>query len=1169
MVVGLGGAVPAREDSRVDEYGGRDRRVEVALLGALQVSCDGAAVHVPGTRLRGLLALLALSAGRPVDAATLVDALWPEVRPADPANALQSLVSRLRRVLGSADAVAQVAGGYRLAVADDDIDAARFERLAGEGRVRLRAGDPEAARALLARAVAFWRGPMAAEVAVVAPAAAVRLAHAGIEAAADLAEADLLLGRYAEVAARLPALLAEHRVHERLGGLLMDALAGQGRQADALAVYERIRRDLAEELGADPGAALRERHLRMLHDGSRPAGTAPAAAGTAGPVPGDTAAEGGGTRPADPGRSGDGPPQGATALPPGNLPAPLTSFVGRADDLARIDALLGAARLVTVVGPGGAGKTRLALEAARRLCGRYRDGAWLVDLASVTEPAEVAAAIVSALGLRGTALFERSGPARADGRGLLALLVERLAPGETLLVVDNCEHLVEAAARVTATLLVRCPRLRVLATSREPLAVDGEALVPLAPLALPAADAGADTAARAPAVRLFGERAAAVQPGFVVDAVTVRDVVEVVRRLDGLPLALELAAARLRTLPLAELAAGLSDRFRLLTGGSRTALPRHRTLRAVIAWSWDLLSTDERTVAECVSVLPAGVTPRSAAAVCASTGIDVERVPELLGALVDRSLLQLAGAGPRYRMLETLREYGIERLVEHGALTAVRDRAARHVAALVAETDPLLRTANQLPALRLLRAEYDNALAALRHLCDSGDGPAALRLAVDLCWYWQMLGRHSETVFWLREALAAPGEPDPVTLDCARAAQLLNTRLVDPAARAEPPGEQREQLRELAARLAIHAELPGPVGLLASVALYFAGDPDAARTRIDRVVAGSDGWLAALARLFRARVAENNGDVAQVRRDADEALAGFRAVGDRWGQAATLPLRALIRQYDGDLDGALADLGAARALSREFGSPDVNDEIFLDLRRCDLHQRRGEPEEAAAALAAARARAERSAPEIAAIIDALEAGLLTRQGELDRAERLLHRAEQRMAPDDSHPLLGGDHGAAIHGTLKAALAVARGELAAAEAALARAYPAAVASRDMPILSLVAVGAALLAAGRCQYRDTAMLLGAAARLRGAEDPTDLQVAELTRGSRAALGDAAFADAYAAGWSLDAETALARVDPARRPGAALTAASAAGGPAAPGPGHTGGPESAGTPTGARSS
>ncbi|WP_213456888.1 BTAD domain-containing putative transcriptional regulator [Rhizomonospora bruguierae] len=1083
----------------MDERGGPEQGIEVALLGPLRVSRGGVTAPLPGSRLRGLLARLAVVADRPVEAATLVDAVWPEKRPAAPANALQSLVSRLRRALGSAAAVEQVAGGYRLAVPVHSVDATRFEGLAERGRARLRAGDPGTASTVLAEAMALWRGPVAAELAAVAPAAAVRLAHARIGAAADLAEADLLLGRHAEVAGRLPALLAEEPLDERLAGLHMDALAGSGRQAEALAVYERIRRDLADGLGADPGSGLRERHLRLLRAGSEPAG---ARAGSA-----------------------------STPPPAGNLPAALTSFVGRDEDLARVEALLAAGRLVTVLGPGGAGKTRLAVEAAARLAGRFPDGTWLVDLAPVTEPNEVAAAIVSTLGVRGAGLFEqRPGRPVPGGRAALDVLLERLAHQETLLVLDNCEHLVAAAAEVATALLVRCPRLWVLATSREPLAVDGEALVPLASLDLPPPGADPAGAARSPAVRLFVERAAAVRPGFAVAPATVGDVVQVVRRLDGLPLALELAAARLRTLPLADLAAGLSDRFRLLAGGSRTALPRHRTLRAVIAWSWDLLGADERIVVERVCVLPAGVTPGSAAAVCAGTGIGAQRVPDLLAALVDRSLLHLAGEGPRYRMLETLREYGVERLAERGELTAVRELAARHVAGLVAAADPLLRSADQLPALSLLRAEYDNALAALRHHCDSGDGAAAVRLALDLSWYWFLLGQHTEAVYWLGEALATPGRPDPVTVDSARVMHRWNMLGAEPGGRVEGSDERRG-MRDLVARLAALAPLPGVPGVLACALLYFSGQVTDAVRQMAIVAGGADPWLSALALLFRCRLAENEGDMARLRRDADRTLAGFRATGDRWGQTSILPLRAVVRQYDGDLDGALADLRTARALSREFGALDLADEIFLELRWADLHTRRGEPAEAEAALAAARARAGRAAsPELIAMVDAVEAAIMIRRGLLDRAERLLYAVERRL-DDNRTATFSGDHGRAIIGGVQAMLATARGDLATARSLLGGAYAAAVGARDMPLLALVATAAAELAAAEGRYRQAVLLLGAAARVRGAEDRTDPQVAGLIRRARAVLGPAGFADAHAAGWSLDPQAAVRRIDPAR--------------------------------------
>ncbi|MFG3050688.1 BTAD domain-containing putative transcriptional regulator [Kitasatospora sp. NPDC048239] len=1077
-------------------------RLRLTLLGAFQAARGDAALSVPGARLQALAVRLALAGGRPVAQGVLVDAIWADAPPAGPAHALQTLVSRLRRALGSARAVAQVAGGYRLDVDAADVDALRFERLAAVGRDRLRAGDPRAAAAVLGEAVALWGDPPGAEpaaVAAVAPAAATRLAHASVEAVADLADAELALGRADAAAARLTALLTEQPVHERAAALLIDALAAQGRQAEALALYGRVREALADALGTEPGAALRERHLRLLR--AEP------------PAPAADAA-----RP--------GPPADAARTGPGNLPAPLTGLIGRDEDLARIATRLAAGRLVTVLGPGGAGKTRLAVEAARRHRHEYRDGAWMIDLAPVTEPAKVGSALLAGTGPGGGAVFDAR--TRAEG-GELDVLADRLGGRESLLLVDNCEHLIDAVAHLVAALLSRCPGLRVLATSREPLAVDGEVLVPLGPLALPGPQDGVEQARRAASVRLFTERAAAVRPGFEVDETTLPAVRRVVRALDGMPLALELAAARLRTLSLPELADGLSDRFRLLTTGSRTAPPRHRTLRAVIAWSWDLLSEPERTVAERVSVLPGGVTPASAAAVCAGTAVPAAGIPELLAALVDRSLLRLAPDPGRYRMLETLREYGTDRLADTGGLGTVRDLAAGHFAELMARYDPQLRGPGQLAAIRVVSAEYDNTLAALRRRCDSGDAPGAVALALNLTWYWQMFGRPADAAYWLGEALAVPGgEPTP-DRDCAHAIHLLNRIDTRSGATAEETAADHAGIRALADRLLAYPELPGPYGALAALPHAFRPEAEGTPAIIEHLADGDDLWLSGLARLSRARFAENAGELDRTRTDVAAALACFRQVGDRWGQANVLPMRAQLRQYDDDLDGALADLREARSLAREFGPLSPGDEVFGDLRWIDLHLRRGDTDLVITTIDSARERALRAdSPEMRVLVDAWDAAFRVRLGDLDRARDLLDGAERGLDGDSPFP---GDHARALVGNARASLYLETGDPAGAEQALAKAYAAALETRDLPILSLVAVNTAALAAAHGRYDESAVLLGAASRLRGAHDRTDRQVGELTRRGRAALGEEAFAAAYRNGWELDGRTAATEVDPAR--------------------------------------
>ncbi|MGW5743169.1 BTAD domain-containing putative transcriptional regulator [Amycolatopsis sp. NPDC003861] len=1038
--------------------------LRITLLGTFQVSRGDVVLPVPGARLQALLVRLALAGGRAVEPGVLVDAVWGDDPPSGTASALQTLVSRLRRALTAADGVlVQVAGGYRLAV--DTVDAVRFEELAAAGRERLRAGDADAASAALAEAVALWGEP--AVIAAVAPAVATRLIRLSVEAVADLADAEVALGRAEPAAARLTALLAEHPAHERAAALLMDALAAQGRQAEALTVYERVRQTLAEELGADPGTALRERHLRLLQPAPEP------------------------DRPR-----------------PAPLPAPLTSFLGRDDDLARLGALLTTGRLVTVLGPGGAGKTRLALEAARR----YRHDVRLVDLASVTEPAKVGQAVLAGIGLRGGALFDAR---RRAGGGETDVLVSELGGRESLLLLDNCEHLIDAVAHLVATLLPRCPGLRVVATSREPLAVDGEALVPLGPLALPGPD---DDVREVASVRLFAERAAAVRPGFAVDDTTRADVVRVVRGLDGLPLALELAAARLRTLSLPDLADGLADRFRLLTTGSRTAPPRHRTLRAVIAWSWELLDERERTVADRISVLPGGVTAASAAAVCAGA-VPAGDVPELLAALVDRSLLQLAPG--RYRMLETIREYGLERLTGSGDLGPVRDLAAAHFAGLPARYDPELRGPGQLAAMAVIGAEYDNTLAALRHLCTTGNA-AAIGLALALTWYWQMFGRDADAGYWLGEALAVPGEPSPER-DCARAAHLLSRADILSGLTAREAEADRAEMRELAGRLLAHPGLPSHYRVFGPMLLFLLGD-ETAPAHFRRLAERDDEWLSGLAHKFQAEIAENAGELDRVRVHVEAALAGFRRAGDRWGQAATLPMRAQLRRYD-DLDGALADLREARALAGEFGVPSLGDQLYNDLRWFDLHVRRGETGRALDVIGAARERVRRtSSADLPVLVDGWEAGLRVQLGEPAEAGALLDDAERRLLGDTGFP---SDHARTLIAGARSALCLAQGDLAGAAEAGRAAYAAALAARDLPILSLVAVHTAALADALGRPHESAVLLGAAARLRGAHDRTDPQVRALTSRGRAALGEDEFAAAYANGWELDAASAVARL------------------------------------------
>lgn len=906
------GRAPVRGTAPVTDNG----RVRYGILGTTQaLRDDGTAVAIGGARLRALLAVLALRPGRTVPVAVLVDEVWDGEPPADAPGALQALVGRLRRILGHAE-VASADSGYRLAAEPDSIDLYRFERLAGEGTRALEAGDPAKALSVLDDALGLWRGPVLADL----PdrhTVATRWTARRLDARRARITAALALGRADEVLPELAALCGEHPLDEPLQALRLRALRDAGRTAQALAAYDEVRTVLADRLGTDPGPALSALHAELLRQ--EPPRTAP--------------------RPA--------PVAPAPVVRQGNLRARLTSFVGRESDIDALRGDLSRARLVTLLGPGGAGKTRLSQEAAESVDPAvWPDGVWLAELAPVDDPDAVPEAVLGALGARETVLRGAGAEElRAAERGAgepLARLTEYCSRRRMLLLLDNCEHLIGAAAALADHLLARCPGLTVLATSREPLGVPGEFVRPVEPLPAPTA------------LRLLAERGAAALPGFRVDAdgATAVATAEICRRLDGLPLAIELAAARLRMLTPHQIAERLDDRFRLLTNGSRTVLPRQQTLRAVVDWSWDLLAEEERSTLRRLSVFAGGCTLEAAEAVCAYGPEQAHEVAGLLGSLVDKSLVVAAPTADGamcYRLLETVGEYAAQRLEESGEREDVERRHQVYFRELARTTDPLLRGPGQRAAIELLRREYENLRTALRHAVAARDEQEALCMVISLSWYWQIRNLRSDALHWA-DATAALG-PDPFATP-VRPAPSIHERCTD-----APPPMGPELLQEARRQVALvqlvsmdHAmdEWTNEASmerLRGIAATYRAGQPQTCRSPaslwffavmltggvqdlrhlLDETVRAAREfafeWELAAALQMRANVLANRPDWAGAAHvDADESLEIFGRLGDDWGMAEALSSRGEANEKTGDYPRAAEDYQAAIGYAEKLGA---------------------------------------------------------------------------------------------------------------------------------------------------------------------------------------------------------------------------------------------------------
>jgi predicted ATPase/DNA-binding SARP family transcriptional activator len=1016
---------------------------------------DGVVADVPGARLRGLLAALALEAGHAVPKATLVDWIWGEHPPAEAANALQRLVSRLRKVL-PAGLVEGQPDGYRLTVRPDAVDAVRFERLLGQTHD---ADDPGRLRRLR-EALALWRGAALQNVGLqdsaAFDAAVTRLEGLRLSAMEDRFDAEISLGHGAELVTELTDVVAAHPVRERLVAALMRALVATGRDTEALRVFERTRATLAEELGVDPSPELSAVHVALLR-----------------------------------GEVGRREEKRNT-----NLRAELTSFVGKDADVARVRELVTGHRLTTLIGPGGSGKTRLATETTRTLLDGLPDGAWLVELAVIGADGDVAQATLAALRLRDTLLGEA--PDAEPTERVIAAVRERAM----LLVLDNCEHVIESAAAFAHRVLGECRRLRILATSREPLGITGEALWPVAPLVLPAEDADPGEIEAAPAVRLLRDRAGAVRKDLATDADTVSTLARVCRALDGMPLAIELAAARLRTMSLDQLANRLDDRFRLLTGGSRTALPRHRTLRAVIDWSWELLTDAERAVLCRLSVFSGGASLEAAERVCADGVVQADEVLDVLTALTDKSMVVTEDGGmPRYRMLGTIKEYARQRLAEAGESDPARRAHLAYFTELAEIAEPHLRRAEQLEWLAVLEAEYDNIGAAMRGALAAGDAGGAMRLAAAAGWYWWLGGHKADGNELIMAATALTGEvPDEIqALVYAFVVTFVVSGRNDQTAAAE--------WIHKAYHTSQRARSPHPALALVVALERMVREPDALALAWEPLLTHSDPWVRALARLQlgKARIGLGDGGP-EADADLQRALGEFRAIGDRWGISFALTELADRTAVRGEFAEAGEYCEQAIAVATEVGA--IEDVVQLRSRQAQLYWLSGDEESSATAMAAAQRHGERVAwPRALAELALARAELARWSGDARQARRQLDVATTMLGEDAEQ--------ANVRAMMQDLFGYLAEDLDQAREHRVAAFQAVSEEGHARQIAQVLVGIADLALRREQYEQAARLLAASTSVRGLPDRSQPDVARIERAARDRLGDTRFTEAIAEG------------------------------------------------------
>src|SRR5580658_8204734 len=846
-----------------------------SLLGPAVVVDGGGEIAIHGAIRRRLLVRLLIAANQAVPVEQLKDDLWDGELPASAASTLKSHISRLRHCLGPGR-LASRGGAYQLRVEPGELDITLFEDDLAAGRQLLRAGDARAATETLGRGLRRWRGAALADVADTSwgQPDAVRLEELRAAALESWLEARLALGESREVVADAELAVTQYPLHEQLWAKLITALYHSSRQADALRACRRLRELLAEELGITPSAELVKLEEAILRQDLMPA------------------------RVLDPPRR-PAPPERTH-----NLPPDLTSFVPRPREQADLALLLASPGLVTLTGAGGTGKTRLAIQAAREAASAC-EGVWFCRLAAVDDSSHLLREAASAVGC-----------ADQPGVDLRDNIAARFCNGRHLVLLDNCEHILDAVADLCLRLRSASPQLHLLATSLSPLGVDGEVVYHVPPLSVPGDIGTPDEALRFESVGLFVDRARYQQPTFRLDRDNCRAVAAVCTRLDGLPLAVELAAARMRTMSVTDIERRLDDRFRLLTGGARTAPARQRTLRALMDWSYDLMDDHERDTLGRLTVFANGFDLEAAEAV---TGCEEDpALLDVVSSLVDKSLVQAdtASLTSRYRMLETVREYAVARLTIEEQRTT-RDAHARHFLHLIESAAPHFSGSGRLAWRDRLQPDEENLRAAFASLLAAGDAEEVLRFGTAISKHWNSRGIYGDDMELLEAALERA--------DCSDATAARGRALAAAGYLHFRRGETAKAQVRLDEAATIARAIGSP-SLMADVLRTMAwvaerqGDHDAAADLAGRAVgeALASGDTNLIARALDVRgAASQHRDPDQARSYYAEALRYCHAVGDALGRAGVLNNLAVLELEQGDHRAARAYFIEALTLADE------------------------------------------------------------------------------------------------------------------------------------------------------------------------------------------------------------------------------------------------------------